>query len=47
MVKALPRGECLLFAVAIALTCFHFFDNPEAFRKSYIQSIFNQLLREE
>lgn len=47
MVRGLPQGECLLFAAAIAVTCFHFFDNPEAFRKTYIQSIFKQLLNEE
>jgi hypothetical protein len=44
--KGLPQGEALLFAAGICVLCWHFFDCPEAFRKNYIQSIFNQLIAE-
>jgi hypothetical protein len=47
MVKGLPQGECVLFGAAIAVICYHFFNNREAFRKNYIQSIFTQLVAEE
>ena len=39
----LPSGNCIITATALCIICFHYFNNKEVIKESYV-SLINKLL---